>query len=97
MDAEPQDRDRLLSLLRSQHDFPGPYRFRIVVRPEDRPSVVSAIGAAAGEDAVIEVTERPSRKGSYVAVHVLATMGSAEAVLDVYAVIRALPEVIAAM
>lgn len=97
MESQPADRQRVLSLLESQHEFPGPYRFRIVVRPADRSTVVSAVGAAAGEDAVIDVTERPSRNGSYVAVHVLAEMGSAEAVLDVYEVIRGLPEVLTAM
>lgn len=97
MDEPPTDRERVLELLRSQHEFPGPYRFRIVVRPDDRSTVVSAVSAAAGEDAVQDVSERPSRNGSYVAVHVLAEMRSAEDVLDVYDVIRALPEVLTAM
>jgi len=97
MDPQPDERERVLSLLRSQHDFPGPYRFRIVVRPEDRPTVVTAVSAAAGDDAVLDVSERTSRHGSYVAVHLRAHMTSAEAVLDVYDVIRELPEVLTAM
>ncbi len=97
MDPESDERDRVLELLRSQHEFPGPYRFRIVVRPEDRPTVVSAVGASAGEDAILDVSERESRHGSYVAVHVLAQMASAEDVLDVYDVIRSLPEVLTVM
>ncbi|MEN0066024.1 MAG: DUF493 domain-containing protein [Myxococcota bacterium] len=97
MDPQPDDRQRVLSLLESQHEFPGPYRFRIVVRPESRSTVITAVGAAAGEASVLEVSERPSRNGSYVALHVLTQMESAESVLDVYDVIRGLPEVIAAM
>lgn len=97
MDPQPDDQQRVLDLLRAQHEFPGEYRFRVVVRPPDRVAVVSAIGAAAGEDAVVDVTERPSRHGNYVALHVLTRMDSAEDVLGIYDVIRGLPEVLTAM
>ncbi|MEM6925907.1 MAG: DUF493 domain-containing protein [Myxococcota bacterium] len=97
MDSQSDDRRRVLELLRSQHTFPGPYRFRIVTRPTDRATILTAVGAAAGEDVILDVSERPSRNGSYVAVHVDAQMGSAEDVLDIYDVIRELPEVLTVM
>jgi len=97
MDPKPADRARVLSLLKAQHEFPGPYRFRIVARPDDRPSIVTAVSAAVTGEAVLEVSERASRNGNYVALHVLAQMESAEDVLDVYGLIRTLSGVVTAM
>ncbi len=89
------DREGALELLRSQHTFPGPYTFRVVVRPDGRSGVVSAIAAALGdESAVQEVEERASRKGNYLSLHVVTRMEDAEGVLDVYEVVGKLDEVL---
>ena len=58
------DRDEALELLRSQHAFPGPYRFRAVVRAGESAGVVTAVSAATEQ--VTDVEEAPSRKGTYV-------------------------------
>jgi putative lipoic acid-binding regulatory protein len=89
------DREGALELLRSQHTFPGLYTFRVVVRPDARSGVVSAIAAALGDaSAVQKIEERASRKGNYLSLHVITQMEDAEGVLDVYEVVGALDEVL---
>lgn len=91
----PADRDAALTLLREQHRFPGPYVFRIVVRPSAVGPVVSAVGAALGEGSgVARVEERQSRTGRYTALHVHTHLADAEAVLDVYEVVGRLDGVV---
>jgi len=92
------DRDAALSLLRSQHDFPGSFEFRVVVLPEVGPSVLAAMLTAAGEGAEIEdVRERLSRRGTYVALRIRIALADAVQVLDVYEVVQAMEGVKAVM
>ncbi len=92
------ERDQALDLLRSQHEFPGPFEFRIVVRPHVIAPTVTAVVAAAGDGAsLLNVDERPSRSGNFRALHVRMTMPAAESVLDVYDGVRSLDGVLAAM
>ena len=89
------DREGALELLRSQHTFPGPYTFRVVVRPDARSGVVSAIAAALGDaSAVQEIHERASSKGNYLSLRVVTRMEDAEGVLDVNEVVSALDDVL---
>ncbi len=91
----PADREAALALLRSQHQFPGPYIFRVVVRPEASTGVVSGVGAAVGERGrIARVEERQSRGGKYISLHLHAELASAEVVLDVYEVIAGLDGVL---
>lgn len=92
------DRDAALALLRKQHEFPGPFEFRVVVRPTNAGTTLSAMAAAAGLEAKVEsVTERRSRLGNYVALHVCIHVREAETVLDVYEVLRGIDGVLATM
>ena len=92
------DRDTALELLRGQHEFPGPFQFRVVVRPPDVSSTVTAMVAAAGIGArTMDIEERRSSKGSYTALHVTLEVEAAERVLDVYRVLGDLPHVLAKM
>ena len=92
------DRDAALALLRSQHEFPGPFEFRVVVRPPASAPTLTAMAAAAGEGAVVEeVTERLSRNGNYVALHVRIQVPDAERVLDVYAVLATVEGVLTSL
>ena len=92
------DRNESLELLRQQHAFPGPFDFRVVVKKGTSAHVVSALAAGAGADAVVEnVTTRLSRKGTYEAVVIRMRVGSAERVLDVYALLPELPNVVTAL
>lgn len=92
------ERDEALELIRSNHEFPGPFQFRVVVRPAFAAQTVSAMVAAAGPDArAIDVDERHSSKGTYVALHVRLQLDDAERVLDVYEVLDGLEHVLAKM
>lgn len=92
------DRDTALALLRRQHQFPGEFEFRVVVRPAESSATLSAMVAGAGEGAVlVDVTERRSRNGTYLALHVKMRLPTAERVLDVYEILRALDGVLATM
>lgn len=91
----PTDRDSALTLLRDQHRFPGPYVFRIVVRPTVVSAVVSAVAAALGTGSSLEsVDERVSRGGKYTAVHLHTIVATPEVVLDVYDVVSKLDNVL---
>ena len=92
------EREAALELLRSQHDFPGTFKFRVVVRPDCVDSVLSAIAEGAGEQAgVREVQQRLSRKGNYLALHVDMDLPSVESVLDVYRSLHGLDGVLTAL
>ncbi len=92
------ERDDALALLRSQHAFPGPFEFRVVVRPPDAPGTVTAMVAAAGPSgSLMEVSERKSRLGSYVALRIVLLVPDAEVVLDVYEVLKSVDGVLTTM
>ncbi len=92
------EREESLELLRSNHTFPGPFQFRVVVRPPSATTTVTAMAAAAGAGArVMDVEERHSSKGTYVALHVRIELVSAESVLDVYEVLGTMEHVLAKM
>ncbi len=98
MGTQSEEKDRLLELLRSQHTFPGPYLFRVIVRPTNRTTILSAVSVAVGGgEALLDVSERPSRKGSYVALHLRVHVVDAEAVLGVYDVLNRIDGVLAVM
>lgn len=89
MGDDSDARDKALALLRDQHAFPGPFAFRVVIRPGHRTRVLTAMVAATGDtEALIEVDERASRNGTYLALHVRLQLESAEGVLDVYEVLK---------
>jgi putative lipoic acid-binding regulatory protein len=92
------ERDAALALLRSQHEFPGAYEFRVVVRLAAAGATLSAMVAGAGSRGVLEhVTERRSRFGNYVALHVRLRVEDAEVVLDVYDVLRGIEGVMTSL
>jgi putative lipoic acid-binding regulatory protein len=92
------EREQALDLLRSNHTFPGPFQFQVIVRPPAATSTVTAMAAAAGDGArVLNVDERHSSKGTYVALHVNIEVAEAESVLDVYEVLGSMDQVLAKM
>lgn len=98
MATEPDRRTSVLALLRSQHAFPGPFEFRVVVLPEAVGTTVSAVVAAAGGgDRMLDVRERVSRNGTYRALRIRAQVDTAEVVLDVYEVLRGLEGVVTSL
>lgn len=92
-DTDPRATAR--ALLESGHEFPGTFEFRVVVRPGAVGTIVTAIAAAVGRAG--EVDERRSSGGKWVSVRYRVDVDSAEAVLDVYALLRGMPEVVLTM
>ena len=91
-------RSEALDLLRQQHDFPGPFDFRVVVRAGTQANVMSAIQATMnGEGTLLSVDERPSKHGKYVAMRLKVKVQRAESVLSIYDIIQKMPEVVTAM
>jgi len=85
------DRDEALALLQDQHEFPGPFGFRVIVDMHRRAEVVAAVQACLGdEEHLVEVRERASRKGAFVSLHLQAHVSTPSTVLEVYAVCRAI-------
>src|SRR5688500_12011598 len=91
-------RERALALLNNHHAFPGTFEFQAVVRPETRAAVVGAVVSAVSTPQPLRgISERQSRMGTYVSVRIKVAVRSAEEVLDVYEVLRALDGVLTAM
>lgn len=91
----PADREAALELLRSQHVFPGPYVFRIVVHPPAAAGIVSGVGAALGSAGhVHKVVEQASRSGRYVSLRMHCELASAETILEVYELLKKLDGVV---
>jgi len=79
--------DEALQLLRDNHVFPGPFRFRAILSPAVRGAVLAAVEAA-GVGAIELVEERESAAGRFLALHVTVRIARAEDVLAVWAAIR---------
>lgn len=97
MAQDPAERERVLALLASQHTFPGPFLFRVVVRPPDRSRIVGLVEGAAGTDRLLHVGERASRHGAYVSLRIRVQVDDPEAVLQVYDALRGIEGVFAVM
>ncbi len=93
-DVDPR-RERSLELLRTAHQFPGLYTFRIVVHPEHEDATLDAMRAALGRvDAIGAVRRRESRTGRFLALRTTVMVVCAEEVLDLYAALKAVQGVI---
>lgn len=80
------DRAEAIALLEAEHTFPGSFQFRVVVRPTHRDAVVSSMAQSVELPThVAVVEERPSSKGTYLALRVTLPLTQAEEVLVVYA------------
>lgn len=98
METPSDPRLRAIALLEAQHEFPGPFEFRIVTRPVGRAAALGALMSAAGETAVlVTISERTSMGGKYVSLRVKVHLETAERVLDVYEVLREVDDVITAL
>ena len=90
-------RDAARLLLESQHKFPSDHRFHVIVRAEEH--ALTAVSAAIAAHCNLEnlgarEARVPSSKGTYVSLRLSLPCDSADAVLDVYALLASLPGVI---
>lgn len=96
--SDADGRERALALLLAHHTFPGPFEFRVVVRPVHRTTAVTAVASAVGGgDALLSVDEKRSAQGNYVSLRITVQAESAHAVLDVYEVVRRVEGVLTVM
>ena len=91
------DRDAALKLLSDHHSFPSDHFFQVILRSEQ--VEVDAVLASLAEllalpDLEGRVVPVFSRKGTYLSLRLTLPCQSAEQVLDVYARLQALPQVI---
>ena len=90
MSTDDEARDKALELLKGHHTFPGTFEFRVVVIAESQSAAVAATAAAVGgRDRIKQVSERRSSRGKYVSVRLCVEVDSAETVLDIYSVLKA--------
>ena len=91
------DRGQLLELLKSQHDFPGSFTFKVICR--NVPGITDRIeGAARTAVDLVAEPEPPKRRAStgdrFVSLTLDLTLRQAEDVLEVYRVLREQDDVI---
>jgi len=92
------ERKEAIALLEDQHEFPGDFEFRVVVRPDAKDNVLGAIAAAAGEQGKVHAhREHPSKTGKFVALNVPVGVPTAETVLDIYSALKDVEGVMATM
>lgn len=85
------DRETILESLRAVHDFPGEFLFK-AIGPNTEvfiAQVVQSVIILAGPQSAPNIDTRVSAQGNHVSVTVTVVMESAENVLEVYALLRA--------
>jgi putative lipoic acid-binding regulatory protein len=93
----PEARRRAIELLEANHTFPGDISVSVIARNDDEVAarVLAAANAALAEPLPETAHERhPSAQGKYVSHRLNIPCASAEAVLDLFARLRAVDGVI---
>ena len=93
----PEARRRAIELLEANHDFPGDFTVSVIARNDDvvAEAVLAAVKAGLSEPLGEDAHERhPSAHGKYVSHRLKVPCASAEAVLFLYARLRAVDGVI---
>jgi putative lipoic acid-binding regulatory protein len=93
----PEARRRAIDLLEANHEFPGAFSFSVITRSDEavEAAVLAAVAAEIGQPVGEGAHERhPSKQGKYVSHRLNVPCASAEAVLALYARLRAVDGVI---
>jgi putative lipoic acid-binding regulatory protein len=96
----PEARRRAIELLEAEHDFPGDFSVAVIARNDEKTAAAILAAAAEGLGAPLgdEAHEQhPSAQGKYVSHRLKIPCASAEAVLALYARLRAVDGVITIM
>ncbi len=91
------DRPAALTLLEALHTFPSDHTFRVIVRsdPGDADRVLASLAAFCGlADMTGRVVRVPSSKGNWTSLRLALPCESAAKVLDIYAHLQTVPEVV---
>jgi putative lipoic acid-binding regulatory protein len=93
----PEARRRAIELLEANHTFPGDVSVSVIARNDEEVGarILAAASAALGQPLTEAAHERrPSAQGKYVSHRLNVPCASAEAVLDLFARLRAVDGVI---
>ena len=93
----PEARRRAIELLQGHHDFPCSFSLSVIARTDDavEEALLAAAAAGLGQPLGKDAHHRkPSTHGKYVSHRLRVPCGSAEAVLDLFARLRAVEGVI---
>ena len=71
------DEEAFIEKLENNHDFPGKYMFKFIVKPEHQQRVESLVADA-------DISLKPSSGNKYVSITIHAHMETSTAVVDVY-------------
>ncbi|MBA2663534.1 MAG: DUF493 domain-containing protein [Bradymonadaceae bacterium] len=84
------ERSSLLDKLKAVHEFPGSYVFKVIGTnsPEFISRVVQAAVIVLGEPSEISISTRESSGGKHLSVTLTVEVHEAEAVLDIYELLR---------
>jgi putative lipoic acid-binding regulatory protein len=96
----PEARRRAIELLEANHVFPGTFSLSVIARGDDAVEAAVLAAAAVGLDGPLGEgahQRRPSAQGKYVSHRLSVPVASAEAVLELYARLRAVDGVITIM
>ena len=88
--VDEHERERLRALIEAQHDFPGPYTFKVIFRndPGAALTILEALRAGASRPVPIDAEQmRTSSGGKFGSMSFDLDVGSAEDVLDIYRVL----------
>jgi len=91
--------ERMLDLLRAQHDFPGPFMFKVIYKagPGVGDRVVAAVCEATGiAPPATAPTTRQSGGGKFESMTLDLEVRSAEEVLTVYEILNGFEQVLSA-
>ena len=94
---EQQESQRLRDLLESQHRFPGPYTFKVIYRSGDGMTarICAAISGVTGSEVHDDqFSVRESSSAKFLSMTVDIDMQSAQHVLDVYAVLSKVEDIV---
>jgi putative lipoic acid-binding regulatory protein len=95
--GSPEARRRAIELLEANHVFPDDISVSVIARNEEEVAarILAAVDAVLGEPVAASAHERhPSSQGKYVSHRLNVRCASAEAVLDLFARLRAVDGVI---
>lgn len=89
-------RQESIDLLNNTHRFPQPVTVKVIGKNTEqfKRSVMDAIANALGLDGPPETSTRETKGGRHIAITAEPTFESAEQVLDLYAVLQAIPDVV---
>ena len=97
---DPDGRRRAIELLEANHEFPGNFSLSVIARNDEAVTTAILAAASVGAEKAFEADaheRKPSAGGKYVSHRLIVSVPTADAVLDLYARLRAVDGVITAL